>query len=47
MLVGYLASKINSNYRTFKILGDDIVIRDNQLAEKYHETLSNLDIPIS
>jgi len=32
---------------TFKILGDDIVIRDDRLAVHYRETLQGLDVPIS
>jgi len=47
MLVSYLASKVGASHKSFKILGDDIVIRDDRLAEKYLGALSDLDIPIS
>jgi len=47
MLVAYIASKVGASYRSYKILGDDIVIRDDRLAEEYRKALSDLDVPIS
>jgi len=47
LLVGYLASKCGAKLNTFKILGDDIVIRDDRLSVQYLETLEILDVPIS
>jgi len=32
---------------TFKVLGDDIVIRDSKLAIQYHEILDTLGVPVS
>jgi len=47
LLVGYLASRVGARLDTFKILGDDIVIRDDRLAIQYQETIEQLHVPIS
>jgi hypothetical protein len=47
LLVGYLASKCGATTSSFKVLGDDIVIRDDRLAAQYKKCLEDLDIPIS
>lgn len=47
LLVSYLADQVDSGHGAFKILGDDIVIRDDRLASRYQETLEDLGVPIS
>jgi len=46
-LVSYLGFTCGVKSDTFKILGDDIVIRDDVLASRYRDTLRGYDIPIS
>lgn len=47
LLVGYLASKVGASLDTFKVLGDDIVIRGDRLAVLYLDTLKDLGVPVS
>jgi len=47
LLVSYLASMLEVEEDRFRILGDDIVIRDDALAEKYKKFLKALDVPYS
>lgn len=47
LLVGYLAAGEKVSTESFKILGDDIIIRNDILASKYQETLHILHVPIS
>jgi len=47
LLVSYLGSKVYADRNSYKILGDDIVIRDDDLSALYQRTLSNLQVPVS
>lgn len=47
LLVSYLSKKLGKGRLSFKILGDDIVIRSDDLNNLYQETLLDLGVPIS
>lgn len=47
LLVSFLANKLGIRGEPFDILGDDIIIRDDKLADLYLSTLDTLGIPIS
>jgi len=47
LLVGFLASRCGAPLSSFKILGDDIAIRDDRLSIQYLQALRDLDVPIS
>jgi len=47
LLVCYLADRCGAKRNSFKVLGDDIVIRDDRLAALYQETLKSLCVPVS
>jgi hypothetical protein len=47
-LVAFAASKIrNSKFKDYVLLGDDIVIASNEVADSYKEICNQLDIPFS
>jgi len=47
LLVSYLAELMEIEGYPYRILGDDIVIRNDVLAGKYIRVLRSLDVPIS
>lgn len=48
LLLAYLAELLDiSGAPPFRILGDDVVIRHDVLADKYKRVLQSLDVPIS
>lgn len=47
LLVSYLADMLDVEEDCFRILGDDIVIRHDDLAGKYKRFLTSMNIPFS
>ena len=47
MLIRYIANTFEIEDRKFTVLGDDVVICDDTLAEKYLRTLKSLEIPVN
>jgi hypothetical protein len=47
LLIGYLNRHSQARDVPFRVLGDDVVIYDDDLAVKYQKALAELDVPIS
>lgn len=47
LIVSYLAENLDISSDCFRILGDDILIRDDKLAEKYIKVLKAMGVPYS